>query len=130
MESLSRLSRVVDWVRLPYRRGVRDLEGAGLAPARFGVDWEILEVDVSCDCSIPGQLEMRYESLVLSHTSCLVCLFGQVVVGVGARGDVWNLMSVLHMTSALPSHTVPRRAAFVHVCPRVGGSCDLRSHCG
>lgn len=31
MES-SRLSRVVDWARLPYRRGVRDLEAAGLTP--------------------------------------------------------------------------------------------------
>ena len=27
----SRLSSVVDWARLPYRRGVRDLEGAGFA---------------------------------------------------------------------------------------------------
>lgn len=91
MESLSRLSRVVDWARLPYRRGVRDLDGAGLAPARFGVDCVILEVDVSCDCSVLGKLEGRYEFMVSFHTSCLVCLFGQVVVGVGARGDVWGL---------------------------------------
>lgn len=42
---------MVDWARLPDRRGVRDLEGAGLAPARLGVDCDSLD-GVSCGCSI------------------------------------------------------------------------------
>ena len=38
----SRLSRVVDWARLtPFRRGVRDLTGAGFAPAADAGDNEL-----------------------------------------------------------------------------------------
>lgn len=60
MESLSRLSRVVDCVRLPCRRGPLDLEGAGLAPPRFGVDWASFE---GGDCSVRATVSNHARTL-------------------------------------------------------------------
>ena len=53
MES-SRLSRVVDCARLPYRRGVRDFEGAGLMPLLdAGDEGSKVDLEDVC-CPVPS----------------------------------------------------------------------------
>ena len=65
MES-SRLSRVVDWARLPYRRGVRDLEGAALAP--------LLDIGDEGSCSdLEGACCSARRSDVVSTSANIQC---------------------------------------------------------
>ena len=77
MES-SRVSRVVDCARLPYRRGARDFEGAGLAPLlEAGEEGSWVDFEDSC-ASVIDQSFMPCTSCILSpsqRTSRLRILF-------------------------------------------------------